>query len=162
MPRGCSYLSCCLVTQSLSHVWFLAAPWTAASQASLFFTVSWNLLQYLSIESVMPSNHIILCCPLMKICNVNSNSLFLLKNLNQIIWASQVVLVVRNPPANARDIRDTHLMHELGRCPGPVHGNPLQYSCLENPLDRGAWQAIVHRVAKRQTRLKWLITHATK
>ena len=44
----------------------------------------------------------------------------------------------------------------LGRFPGGGHGNPLQYSCLENPLDRGAWQATVHRVAESQTRLKQL------
>ena len=58
--------------------------------------------------------------------------------------------MIRNPPANARDIRDTHLMHELGRCPGPGHDSPLQYSCLENPLDRGAWQATVHGVAESE------------
>ena len=49
----------------------------------------------------------------------------------------------------------------LGRFPGGGNGSPLQYSCLENPMDRGAWQATVHRVAKSRTRLKWLsITHA--
>ena len=46
----------------------------------------------------------------------------------------------------------------LGRSPGGGHGNPLQYSCLENPMDRGVWQATVHRVAKSQTRLKQLST----
>ena len=48
----------------------------------------------------------------------------------------------------------------LGRSPGGGHGNPLQYSCLENPMDRGAWQTTVHRVANSRTRLKWLSTHA--
>ena len=48
---------------------------------------------------------------------------------------------------------------ESGRSPGEGHGNPLQYSCLENCMDRGAWQATVHGVAKSQTRLKWLSTH---
>ena len=62
--------------------------------------------------------------------------------------ASQVVLVVKNLPANAGDVRDTGLIPESGRSPGGGHGNPLQYSCLENPMDRGAWQAIVHRVPK--------------
>ena len=50
-----------------------------------------------------------------------------------IHWASQVVLVVKNPPVNARDIRDSSLISESGRSPGGGHGNPLQYSCLENP-----------------------------
>jgi len=62
-----------------------------------------------------------------------------------------VLLVVKNPPANAGDIRDVGSIPELGRSPGGGHGNPLQYSCLENPMDRGAWQATVHRVAKSQT-----------
>ena len=53
---------------------------------------------------------------------------------------------------------DVGLIPGLGRSPGEGNGNPLQYSCLENPLDRGAWQAIVHRVAKSQTRLKQLST----
>ena len=51
--------------QSLSHVWFFATPWTAASQASLTITVFWSFLKFLSIESVMPSNHLILCRPLL-------------------------------------------------------------------------------------------------
>ena len=68
--------------------------------------------------------------------------------------ASQVVLVVMNPPANAGDVRDTRSIPGLGRSHGGGHGNPLQYSCLENPMDRGAWRATVHRVTKSQTRLK--------
>ena len=72
-------------------------------------------------------------------------------------WASQVALVVKNQPDNAGDIRD------LGRLPGGGHGNPLQYSCLENPMNRGAWRATVHEVTKsRQTWLKWLSMHACK
>ena len=64
--------------------------------------------------------------------------------------------MVKNPPANAGEIREGGLIPGLGRCPGGGHGNPLQYSCLENPTDRGAWQAMVHRVAKNRTRLKEL------
>ena len=51
-----------------------------------------------------------------------------------------MVLVVKNPPANARDLRDVGLIRGLGRHPGGGHGNPLQYSCLENTMDRGAWR----------------------
>ena len=64
---------------------------------------------------------------------------------------SQVVLVVKNPPANAGDIRDTGSAPALGRSSGEGHGNSFQYSCLENPMDRGAWQATVYGVAKSQT-----------
>ena len=56
----------------------------------------------------------------------------------------QVVLVVKNPPAKAGDARDVGSIPGLGRFPGGGHGNPLQYSCLENPRDREAWQTIVH------------------
>ena len=72
--------------------------------------------------------------------------------------ASQVVLVVKNLPANAGDIRDEGSPPGLGRSPGRGHGNALQYSCLGNPMDRGAWKAIVHRVSKSQTQLKQLST----
>ena len=56
--------------------------------------------------------------------------------------------VVKNPPANMRDIRDPDLIPGLGRSPREGNGNPLQRSCLENPGDRGAWRAAVHGVAK--------------
>ena len=65
--------------------------------------------------------------------------------------ASHVVLVVKNQPTNAGDIRDVSSIPGLGRSPGGGHGNPLQYSCLENPMDRRAWWAMVLRVTKSQT-----------
>ena len=58
-----------------------------------------------------------------------------------LYWASQVALMVKNPPANAGDGRDVSSIPELGRPSGEGNGNPLQYSCLENPMDRGAWRA---------------------
>ena len=67
--------------------------------------------------------------------------------------------MVKDPPANAGDLRDGGLIPGLGRSLGGGHGNPFQYSCLENPKDRGAWWAIVHRVTKSQTQLKRLGTH---
>ena len=65
--------------------------------------------------------------------------------------ASQVVLVVKNPLANAGDTRDVGWITGLGRSSGEGHGNPLQYSCLENPMDRGSWQATVHGVTQSWT-----------
>ena len=59
-----------------------------------------------------------------------------------------MVLVVKNLPASPGDIRDMGWIPGLGRSPGGGNGNPLQYSCLENSMDRGAWWATVHRVAK--------------
>ena len=69
-----------------------------------------------------------------------------------------MALVVKNPIANAGDLRDVDSIPGSGRCPGEGNGNPLQYSCLENPRDRGAWWATVHGVAKGWTRLKQLST----
>ena len=77
-------------------------------------------------------------------------------------WASQVVLVVNNLPANAGGGGDVGSIPGSGRSLGDGHSNPLQYSCLENPIDRGAWWATIHRAAQNQTRPKWLSTHAQR
>ena len=68
-----------------------------------------------------------------------------------MIWASQVVLVVKNPPADAGDIRDTGSVPGSGRFPRKGNGNRFQYSCLENPMGRGAYRATVHRVSQSET-----------
>ena len=77
------------------------------------------------------------------------------------LGASQVVLVVKNLPANAGDIRDGVLIPlDWENPPGGRHGHPLQYSCLENPMDRGACYDLVHKVTKSWMPLKRLSTHA--
>ena len=65
--------------------------------------------------------------------------------------ASQVALMVKNPPLNVGNVRDTSSIPGLGRCFGGEHGNPLQYSCLENPMDRGTWWDTIHRITNSQT-----------
>ena len=70
--------------------------------------------------------------------------------------ASQLVLVIKNVPVQ---VRRASSIPGLGRCPGGGHGNPLQYSCLENPMDREAWLATVQKVSKSWTRLKQLSKH---
>ena len=76
-----------------------------------------------------------------------------------MIWGlTPVVQSVKNPPASSGDIGDVGFILGWGRSPGGGHGNPLQYSCLENPMDRGAQWATVCRVAKSQTWLKQLKT----
>ena len=85
-----------------------------------------------------------------------SNTKILTKKKKKIlafIWASQVALVVKNPPANTGDTRDMDLIPGLGRSPGEGNDNPLQYSCLKNAMARGSWQVTLHGVAKSQTRL---------
>ena len=71
-----------------------------------------------------------------------------------------LVLMVRNPLATAGDVKDVGSVPGSGRSPRGGHGNPLQYSYLGNSMDRGAWQAAVHRVTKSQIYLKWLSTYA--
>ena len=73
-------------------------------------------------------------------------------------WVSQKAQVIKNPPARAGHISDVGSVPGLGRSPGGRQGNPLLYSCLENPMDRGAWQAAVPKVPKSRTWLKQLST----
>ena len=73
-----------------------------------------------------------------------------------------MALVVKNLPANAADLKDMGSIPGSGRFSGEGNGNPLQYSCLENPTDREAWQATVHVVTKSRTLLKRLSTHTRK
>ena len=72
----------------------------------------------------------------------------------------KMVPVVKNPPANAGEARDVASIPQSGRSPGEGDGTPLQYSCLENPMNRGAWQATVNRITKSWTQLKQLSMHA--
>ena len=67
---------------------------------------------------------------------------------------SYVMLLVKNPPANAGDIKGAGSIPGLERHPGGGHGNPVQYSCLEKPMDRGVWHAAIHGVEKSRTRLR--------
>ena len=69
-------------------------------------------------------------------------------NSRLVTRASQVALVVKNPPANTGNIRNVSLIPGLGRSPGGGNGNPLRYSCLENPMDRGPWWVRIHAVTK--------------
>ena len=76
-------------------------------------------------------------------------------------WAYQVALVIKNPPANAGNVRDMGSIPGSGRSPGGGDGNTLQYSCLENPMDRGAWRARVHVLQRVRHDLNDLACHFT-
>ena len=84
-------------------------------------------------------------------CNVFSSTRAWPSLLKGKSWRNQVVLVVKHTSANARDVRDMGSIPGLGRSPGGGHGGPLQFSCLENPKDRGAQLVRVHMVAESST-----------
>ena len=176
------------VVQSLSRVQLFATPWTAARQAPLSFTVSRSLLKIMSIESVMPSNHLILCCPFLlpsifpsirlfsnelafcirwpkywsfsfsiSPCNEYSGEIsFRIDwfDLLEVQGTLKSLLQCHNSKASVLwcpaffTVQLSHPYMTIGKTIGEGNGNPLQYSCLGNPMDRGAWQAMVHRVAK--------------
>ena len=102
-------------------------------------------------------NFLELCIPAVKYNFVVAQSCLTL--CDPMDWASQAALVIKNPPTNARDVRYAGSIPGSGRSPGEGNGNPLQYSCLEKPMDRGAWQPTVHGVTKSRTQLKLLSTH---
>ena len=77
-----------------------------------------------------------------------------------IVIVSQIHTYIHIQPAISGDVRDASSIPRSGRSLGRGNGNPVQYSCLENPMDRRAWRAIVHRVTKNWVRLKWLSRHA--
>ena len=76
------------------------------------------------------------------------------------LWASQVAQQVKKLPVMQESTGEVVSVPEWGRSPGEGHGNPILYSCMKNPMDRGAWWATVHSIAKSWTQLKRLGTHA--
>ena len=91
---------------------------------------------------------------------IEGTYLSIIKAISDNLMTFQVVLAVKNPPASVGDIRDKCLIPGSGRSPEGGNGNSVQYSCLENPMDRGAWWALIHGVMRNQTQLKRLSMHA--
>ena len=176
--------------QYLSCVRVFETPWTEARQASLSITKSQSLPKLMSIESVMPSNHLILYHPLLLPPSIfpslrvfSSESVYQRTNTSSppaieqtgwllccsvfslffILYWSIVDLLPSWPSGkeftcNAWDLGSIPGLTRVG-FPWGGNGNPLQYSCLGNPMDRGAWWAIVYRVTKSWTQLKRLNQH---
>ena len=120
------------VVQPLSHVQLFETPWTLAFQAPLFSTVSWSSLRFMSTESVMLSNHLFLCCPLLLLPSVFPSIRVL-----PISWhfSSGGFPGGSDGKASAYNVGDPGSIPGLGRSLGEGNGNPLQYSCLENSMD---------------------------
>ena len=136
-----------------SHVQLFATLWTAAHQAPL--SMGFSRQEYWSWLPCPPSGD--LPDPGIKPLSLKSLALsggfFTTSTTWETPWVKKLT-------ANAGDLRDTGSIPGSGRSPEGGHGNPLQYSCLENPMGKGAWWATVHRVSKSWTWLKWLSTHA--
>ena len=147
--------------QSLSCVQLFATPWITARQASLSITNSQSSLKLMSIESVMPSNHLILCCPLLLLPSIFP-SIWAFSNDSalRIRWPKYWSFSFSTSPSNEYSGLISFRMDWLDllavQCIGEGNGNPLQCSCLENPRDRGAWWAAVYGVAQGRTQLKRL------
>ena len=86
-------------------------------------------------------------------CKGQTVSILDFMSLIVFVWVSLVAQMIKNLPANTGDTGDLALIPGLGRSTGGGNGNPLQYSCVENPMDREAWRATVRGVAKSQTQL---------
>ena len=147
--RTGSFSCCCSVSQ-LSHVRLFVAPWTAAQQASLSFTISWSLLKLTSSSLVMPSNHLILYHTLLPPSIFSNIRVFsneqMYVQLKKLLdsFSKQHQFTFLEVKASAYNVGDLGSIPVSGRSPGEGNGNPLQYSCLKNPMDRGAWWATVH------------------
>ena len=161
-----------VVVQLLSRVQLFATPWTTACQASLSFTISQSLLKLMSIESMMPSNHLILCLPLLLLPSVfPSIRIFSSESALHIRWPKYWSFSLSISPSNeyswlildfpggsdgkasAYNAGGPGSIPASGRSPGEGNGDPLQCSCLQNPTDRGPWRATVHRATKSWTPL---------
>ena len=158
------------VVQSLSRVWLSVTPWTAACQASLSFTISWSLLSLLSIESVMPSNCLILCCPLPLLPSVfPSIRVFSNESVLRIRWPKYWSFRFSVSPSNEYSglisfrIDWFDLLDVQGTLKSVLQCHSLKASVIwcstffivqeEMVKDREAWHAAVHGVAKNQTQL---------
>ena len=140
----------------------LGSPLLPRSSGNKFLVISWG---HLKIQDGYQPNTLFIYLSLSKELNFNcwenSDGHTLLARKNSYSqFCSAGDSVVKNPPANAGDPWGMSSIPGSGRFPGGRSGNPLQYSCLENPLDRGAWRATVHGVAKESETTEWLSTHA--
>ena len=99
---------------------------------------SWIVVLEMTLENPLDSKEI-------KPVNLKGNQLWIFTGRTVAEWASQEVLVVKKPPANEGDLRDIGSISGSRRSTGGRHGNPLQYSCLDNLMNRGTWQATLHR-----------------
>ena len=153
---------------SPDSVCLMLLPLSSDDQAliCLWWTASFQLLEFFFLIKVDVQYCVNFCCAAKWFSYIYIRTFFFKTFFSIMVYhwilnigASQVALVIKNLPADAGNVRDVGSVPGLGRSPGGAHGNPLQYSCLENPMGRGAFLATVHGVTKSQTQLKWFSTH---
>ena len=121
--------------------------------SSVYGFLQARILEWVAVPSprgIFPTQVLNLCLLCLQMCVCVY--IYIYTHIYMMEWGtSQVSLVVKNPPANAGDMKRGGFNLCVRNIPLRGHGNPLQHSCLENPKDRGPWQPMVHRVAKSQT-----------
>ena len=169
LDRGFLLFGCCPVP-------LFETSWTAACQAPLSCTISWSLLKFMSIELVMPSNHLILCYPLLLLPLVFPSIRVFSSELSLLIRRSKYWSFSTSPSREYSGLISFRmdwfdLLAVQGTPKSPpapqfsptltsIHDYWKKYSCLENPIVRGAWRATVCGVAKSWTWLKIVSTHS--
>ena len=150
--HSCVPIKLYLQEQAVSKIWTSALP--VAQMVNNLPVMQETQLRSLgqkdSLEKAMATHSSILAWRIPWTVHGVTKSRTQLSNFHSFIHSQ----VVKNQPANAEDIRNAALIPRSGRSLGKGNGKPTQYSCLENPMDRGVWQATVHGVTKSQTRLK--------
>ena len=146
------------VVQTLNCVQLFMIPWTAAYQTPLSFTISRSLLKFMSIESVMLSNYLILCYLFLPFPSIFPSIRGFSKWVGSSYQVGKFMHIISNPPHNPVKLFPLSLLYK-----GEGNGNPLQYSYLENPMDRGVWQAYNPWGHEESDMTEWLhFTYITK
>ena len=146
------------VVQTLNCVQLFVIPWTAAYQTPLSFTISRSLLKFMSVESVMLSNYLILCCLFLPFPSIFPSIRGFSKWVGSSYQVGKFMHIISNPPHNPVKLFPLSLLYK-----GEGNGNPLQYSYPENPMDRGVWQAYNPWGHEESDMTEWLhFTYITK
>ena len=150
--KGIPSLNCLLLSYNATFMHCANLIHVKLATTSVFKKEKKNLFTTLGLISIWTAIH--------SVCHTSSGTLALYKALlqsckllttNILKLVSQSALVVKNPPVSARNVRDVGSVSGLGRFPGGGHSSPLQYSCLENPMDRGTCWAMIYRVTRNWT-----------
>ena len=149
---GPSLMSACMPVQQTRHYHFIVRILPLSPQPLLFLPKSWS---FAPLSPLTPADDVHLQLQIQKLYYTVTYCQSRALASGRPGWGFPGGASGKEPPANAGDVRDEGSIPELERSPGGGHDHPLQYPCLENSMDRGAWWATIYRVAKCQIWLKW-------